>query len=81
MRPYTNVDTGMRKLLELANATEADHAARIPIGPLNLQFLGTGASVTEYAAARNAAIARRYLTMHPSGGYVSFTQAGADLFA
>jgi hypothetical protein len=22
-----------------------------------------------------------YLTMHPSGGYLTFTQAGADLFA
>jgi len=28
-----------------------------------------------------AAIAHGYFAMHPSGGYVTFTQAGADLFA
>jgi hypothetical protein len=28
-----------------------------------------------------AAVEHGYFTMHPSGGYVSFTQAGADLFA
>jgi hypothetical protein len=39
------------------------------------------ASVAEYAAAMKAAISDGFLTMHPSGGYVSFTQAGADLFA
>jgi hypothetical protein len=35
----------------------------------------------EYSAAVKAAIDRGYLTMHASGGYLSFTQAGADLFA
>jgi hypothetical protein len=28
-----------------------------------------------------AAIAHGYFTMHPSGGYVTFIQAGADLVA
>jgi hypothetical protein len=28
-----------------------------------------------------AAIAHGYVTMHPSGGYVTFTQEGANLFA
>lgn len=79
-RPYANVDAAVRKLLELANAIEAD-ADRIPIDPLNRQMLAAGASVPEYKAALAAAIDRGYLTMHPSGGYVSFTQAGADLFA
>jgi hypothetical protein len=32
-------------------------------------------------SAVKAAIAHGWLTMHPSGAYVSFTQAGADLFA
>jgi hypothetical protein len=27
-----------------------------------------------------AALIRPWLTLHPSGGYLSFTQAGADLF-
>jgi len=31
--------------------------------------------------AWKAAIAHGWLTPHPSGGYVMFTQAGADLFA
>jgi hypothetical protein len=28
-----------------------------------------------------AAIDRSFMTVHPSGGYMTFTQAGADLFA
>ena len=40
-----------------------------------------GGSVPEYQAAREAAITRGYLTLHPSGAYFTFTQAGADLFA
>jgi hypothetical protein len=28
-----------------------------------------------------ATIAHGWLTMHPSGGYLTFTQAGAELFA
>jgi hypothetical protein len=80
-RPYANVDTAMRKLLELANAMEADKG-RVPVGLLNNQFIiGAGASVAEYSAAMKAAIANGYFTMHPSGAYVTFTQAGADLFA
>jgi hypothetical protein len=78
--PLAGVDAGVKKLLELANAIEAD-VGRVPIGPVNRQFLDAGGSVTEYSAALKAAIDRRYLTMHPSGGYVSFTQAGAELFA
>ena len=60
---------------------EADHAGRLFVGALNLQMMGAGASAPQYVAALKAAIEHGYLTMHPSGGYVSFTQAGADLFA
>jgi hypothetical protein len=80
-RPLASSDAAERKLLELANAIEADSAGRLPIGVLNQRFLEAGASVPEYKAAVAAAIGRGLLTMHPSGGYVSFTQAGADLFA
>ena len=80
-RPFANADTAMRKLLELANAIEADHAGRLQVGLLNTQFIGAGASVAEYSAAMKDAVAHGYFTMHPSGGYVIFTQAGADLFA
>jgi hypothetical protein len=80
-RPFASVNTGVKKLLELANAMEADHAGRLHIGPINRQFLDAGASVSEYAAALKAAIDRGYVTLHPSGVYLTFTQAGADLFA
>jgi hypothetical protein len=53
----------------------------MPVGVLNTQLIGAGASVAEYSAAMKAAINRGYFTMHPSGGYVTFTQASADLFA
>lgn len=79
-RPYADPEAGMRKLLELANGMDADHAGRLQIGLLNSQFLEV-ANVAEYGNAMRAAIAHGFLTMHPSGGYVTFTQAGADLFA
>jgi hypothetical protein len=80
-RPFANADTAMRKLLELANVMEADKGS-VPVGLLNTQFIiGAGASVAEYSAGMKAAIANGYFTMHPAGGYVMFTQAGADLFA
>ena len=47
----------------------------------NRQFRDTGGSYEEYSAAFKAAIAHGWLTMHPSGAYLSFTQAGADKFA
>jgi hypothetical protein len=80
-RPFASVNAGVQKLLEIANAMEADHAGRLNIGPINRQLLEAGASVPEYAAAMKAAVDRGYLTKHPSGAYVTFTQAGADLFA
>jgi hypothetical protein len=79
-RPYADVVAAEKKLLELANAMEAD-AGRLPVGLLNTQLIAAGASVPEYVAAMKAAIAHGYFAMHPSGGYVTFTQAGADLFA
>jgi hypothetical protein len=44
-------------------------------------FERPGGSYEEYGAAVIAAIAHGWITMHPSGGYLSFTQAGAELFA
>jgi hypothetical protein len=48
---------------------------------INSQLREAGGSYEEYSAAVRAAIAHGWLTMHPSGGYLMFTQAGADLFA
>ena len=80
-RPFASVDAAVKKLLEIANGLERDHAGRIHIGRINAQFMSAGGEVAEYSAAVKAAIDRGYMTMHPSGGYLSFTQAGADLFA
>jgi hypothetical protein len=80
-RPFANVDASVRKLLEIANGIEADHAGRLQIGVINSQFVSAGGSCDEYSAAVKAAIAHGWITMHPSGAYLSFTQEGADLFA
>jgi hypothetical protein len=80
-RPYAVPEAGMRKLLELANSLEADHAGRLNVGVLNIQFKEAGGDYVEYGEAMRAAIEQGYLMMHPSGGYVTFTQSGVDLFA
>jgi hypothetical protein len=80
-RPFASVDAAVKKLLEIANGLEADHAGRLQIGAINGQFLAAGASVAEYTAAVKATIDRGYMTLHPSGAYMTFTPAGADLFA
>jgi hypothetical protein len=80
-RPFASVDAAVQKLLEIANGLEADHASRIQIGVVNAQFITAGASTSEYKAALRAAIERGLITLHPSGAYLTFTQAGADLFA
>jgi hypothetical protein len=79
--PFPTAEAAERKLLELANAIEADHAGRLSVEIVNRQFREAGGSYEEYGAAVKAAIAHGWITMHPSGAYLSFTQEGADLFA
>ena len=80
-RPFADPDKAARKLLELANAAEADRDQRIAIELINLPFLRAGGSADEYRAAIERAIAKGWLWRHESGGYVKFTEAGAGLFA
>jgi hypothetical protein len=80
-RAFAMPEAAERKLLELANAVEADHAGRLSVAIINTQFRKAGGSYEEYGAAVKAAIAHGWLTIHPSGAYLSFTQAGAELFA
>jgi hypothetical protein len=68
-RPFAMPEAAGQKLLELANAIEADRAVAV----INKQFREAGGSYEEYGEAIKAAIAHGWLTMHPSGGYVSFT--------
>jgi hypothetical protein len=80
-RLFPTPESVERKLLELANAVKADHAGRLSVEIINRQFRETGGSYEEYGAAVKSAIAHGWITMHPSGAYLSFTQEGADLFA
>ena len=81
-RPYADPEAAARKLIEIANSVEAVQNSRIYIELINGPFLynlrGTPA---EYKAGLDLAIERGWLLLHESGTYVSFTQAGADLFA
>jgi hypothetical protein len=79
--PFATPEAAERKLLELANAVEADHAGRLSVAVVNKQFREAGGSYEEYGLAVKAAVEHGWLTLHPSGGYLSFTQAGAELFA
>jgi hypothetical protein len=80
-RPFASIDVAVKRLLEIANGLEADHAGRLHIGAINSRFLAAGASVSEYKAALRAAVERGLIALHASGAYLTFTQAGADLFA
>jgi hypothetical protein len=80
-RPLPTPEASERKLLELANAVETDHAGRLDVGLINKLFHDAGGSYEEYPVAVKAAIGHGWITMRPSGGYLTFTQAGADLFA
>jgi hypothetical protein len=81
-RPFADPDAAARKLLEIANATEAAQDCRIHIEKLNGPFLfKEGGSPADYTAGLEHAVARGWLWRHESGTYVKFTQAGAELFA
>ena len=81
-RPYADPEMAARKLLEIANATEAVQDGRIHIEKINGPFLYThGGSPAEYGAGIEHAIACGWLWRHESGTYVKFTPAGAELFA
>jgi hypothetical protein len=81
-RPYADPEAAARKLMELANGVETTFAGRIHIEKINGPFLfdlrGTPA---EYSAGLNLCIANGWLVLHESGTFVTFTPAGAELFA
>ena len=81
-RPFFNPETAARKLLEIANATEAPQEGRIHIKKINGPFLfKEGGGPAEYSAGLELAIASGWLWKHESGTFVRFTAAGAELFA
>jgi hypothetical protein len=81
-RLFADPDKAARRLMEHARAFEPVQDGRIYIEVLNGSFLfGDKGTPAEYAAGLALAIERGWLTMHDSGTFVKFTQAGADLFA
>jgi hypothetical protein len=81
-RRYADPEVTARKLIEIANATEAVQDGRIHIEKINGPFLfKEGGTPAEYSAGLKFAIDQGWLLKHESGTYVKFAQAGADLFA
>jgi len=81
-RPFADPDAAARKLIEIANSVEAVRDGRIHIVLINGLFLySSKGSPQEYVAGLKLAIERGWLWLHESGTYVTFTQAGAELFA
>jgi hypothetical protein len=78
---FTYPDTAARKLVEIANAVEAVQDGRIYIELVNGAFLEAGGTPDQYRAVLARSIALGWLSLHESGTYVKFTEAGADLFA
>jgi hypothetical protein len=81
VRPFADPDAAARKLVEIANATEAVQDGRIYIERVNGSFLEDGGSPDQFRAALSRAIKLGWLWLHESGTYVKFTPAGAELFA
>jgi hypothetical protein len=80
-RPLAIPEAAEQKLLEIANAVESDRACRLSVAEINTQFLCAGGSAAEHREAVAAAVAHGWIVLHPFGAYVTFTQAGANLFA
>jgi hypothetical protein len=81
-RPFADPEKAARKILEIANATEAVQDGRIYIEKINGPMLFVEkATPAEYKAGLDLAIARGWLKLHRSGTFVRFTPAGAELFA
>src|SRR5258706_3364030 len=80
-RPLADLDAAVKKLLEIANGMEADHAGRFQIGAINAQFFGAGGNVHENMAAVRAANECGHITVHQNGEYLSFTPEGSEFLA
>jgi hypothetical protein len=78
---FANPDAAARKLVEIANATEAVQDGRIHIELINGAFLNAGGTPAEYRAGIERAVTKGWLWRHESGAYVKFTLAGAELLA
>ena len=79
--PYADPEKAACRILEIANAVEPIQG-RTHIEKFNETFLFPDrGSQAEYGAGLKLAIERGWLKMHASGTFVTFTPAGAELFA
>jgi hypothetical protein len=76
----TATSASARKLVEIANATEAAQDARSYIELINNPFLKEGGTPDQYRAALARAATLGWLWLHESGTYERFTAVGAELF-
>jgi hypothetical protein len=80
-RPYADPEAAARRIMEIANGVEAVQGV-IHIEKINYPMLvRDGATPTEYWDGLQFAIKKGWLKYHESGTFVTFTPAGADLFA
>ena len=77
---FADPDAAARKLVEIANASEAVQDGRILIELINAPSLNAGGAPAEYRAGVDRAIAKGWLWRYESGVYVKFTSVGAELF-
>jgi hypothetical protein len=77
----TDPDATVRKLMEIANATEPAQDGRIYIELVNAAFLTAGGTAEQFRAGIQRAVDKGWMAHHESGTYVKFTPAGAELFA
>ena len=75
---FTDPDAAARKLVEIANATEAVQDGRIYIERINAPS-SKRRPADQFRPALAQAIKLSWLWRHESGGYVKFTEAGAGL--
>ena len=79
--PFADPDKAARRIMEIANTIEPAQG-KIYIELINYPMLfKDGATPAEYWAGLQLAIAKGWLKYHESGTFVTFTPAGADLFA
>jgi hypothetical protein len=79
-RPYARPEAAARRLLEIANATDADQG-KVDVGQVNIVFLREGSRPDEYRAGMEHLKADGLIEMHPSGACFTFTEKGAQRFA
>jgi hypothetical protein len=74
----TDPDATVRKLMEIANATEPAQGGRKLV---NAAFLKAGCTAEQFRDGIKRAVDKGWMVRHESGTYVKFTPSGAELFA